>query len=108
MPTLLRPFRRARVRFRRGLNFITLNYIRHTATWSIINRVLLATGCFMRTETIPAGSFTNTFSGMGRGDRWLPANPHITVGLRYQYIKQSDCRYDYKQNRVSIDSTIVF
>jgi hypothetical protein len=45
-------------------NFITLNYIRHTATWAIINRVLLATELFTKRATTWR-AFASTFNVMG-------------------------------------------
>jgi hypothetical protein len=92
-------------------NFITLNYVRHTATWSIINRVLLATELFYETGDDSGGIFPEHIERYGGAATvGYQLTPHITVGLRYQYIqKQSDLPLrDYKQNRIAFDATYSF
>jgi hypothetical protein len=92
-------------------NFIALNYVRHTATWNIINRVLLATELFYEDGDDSGGLFSEHIQRYGGAlTLGYQLTPHITVGARYQYTqKQSDQPLrDYKQNRVSIDGTYSF
>ncbi len=92
-------------------NFIALNYVRHTATWAIINRVLLATELFYEDGDDSGGLFSEHIQRYGGAATvGYQLTPHVTVGLRYQYTqKQSDQPLrDYKQNRVSIDGTYSF
>lgn len=96
-------------------NYITLNYVRHTATWNVINRTLLSTELFYE-DAEESGGFLNE----GRGEslhRYGGAltvgyqlTPHVTLGARYQYTqKDSDVELrDYRQNRVSLDATYSF
>ncbi|HEX4667879.1 MAG TPA: outer membrane beta-barrel protein [Chthoniobacterales bacterium] len=92
-------------------NFVIVNYVRHTATWAIINRVLLATELFYEDGDDSGGLFSEHIQRYG-GAATLAyqLTPHITLGLRYQYTqKQSDQPLrDYKQNRVSLDGTYSF
>lgn len=93
-------------------NFITLNYVRHTATWNIINNVLLATEAFYETGD-DSGDGVNSENIQRYGGAvtiGYQLTPHVTLGLRYQYIqKQSDLPgRDYKQNSVSLDGTYGF
>jgi len=92
-------------------NFIALNYVRHTATWNIINRVLLATELFYEDGDDSGGIFSEHIQRYGgAATLGYQLTPHITLGLRYQYTqKQSDQPgRDYKQNRVSLDATYSF
>lgn len=106
-------------------NYITLNYIRHTATWNLFLHTLLSTEFFYE-DADDSGGFGN-FVAPG-----LPAfNPfaaehihryggaltvgyqltkHVTLGLRYQYTKKdSDLPFrSYEQNRVAFDGTYSF
>jgi hypothetical protein len=92
-------------------NFVALNYVRHTATWNIINRVLLATELFYEDGDDSGGIFSEHIQRYGgAATLGYQLTPHITLGLRYQYTqKQSDQPgRDYKQNRVSLDATYSF
>jgi hypothetical protein len=92
-------------------NFIALNYVRHTATWSIINRVLLATELFYEDGDDSGGLFSEHIQRYGGAVTvGYQLTPHVTLGLRYQYTqKQSDQPLrDYKQNRISFDGTYSF
>ncbi len=92
-------------------NFVELNYVRHTATWAIINRVLLASELFYEDGDDSGGLFSEHIQRYG-GALTLAyqLTPHVTLGLRYQYTqKQSDQPLrDYKQNRVALDATYSF
>jgi len=92
-------------------NFIELNFVRHTATWAIINRVLLATELFYEDADDSGGLFSEHIQRYGGAiSLGYQVTPHITLGLRYQYTqKQSDQPLrDYKQNRVALDATYSF
>jgi hypothetical protein len=92
-------------------NFVSLNYVRHTATWNIINHVLLATELFFEDGDDSGGLLSEHIQRYGGAvTLGYQLTPHITLGLRYQYTqKQSDQPgRDYKQNRVSIDGTYSF
>ena len=92
-------------------NFIKLNYVRHTATWAIINRVLLATELFYEEGDDSGGILAEHIQRYGGAATvGYQLTPHITLGLRYQYTqKQSDLPLrDYKQNRVTLDGTYSF
>ena len=96
-------------------NYIQLNYVRHTATWNIINRTLLSSEFFYE-DAEESGGFLN----MGEGEELrryggalsigYQLTRHVTLGARYQYTqKDSDVELrDYRQNRVSIDGTYSF
>ncbi len=92
-------------------NYIKLNYVRHTATWNIINRTLLATEFFYE-DGDDSGGFINEHLQRYGGALSLgyQLTTHVTLGARYQYTrKDSDVPLrDYKQNRVSIDGTYSF
>lgn len=92
-------------------NYIELNYVRHTATWNIVNRTLLATELFYE-DAEDSGGFINEHLQRYGGALSLgyQLTRHITLGARYQYTrKDSDVPLrDYKQNRVSIDGTYSF
>jgi hypothetical protein len=92
-------------------NYVALNYVRHTATWNIINGVLLATELFFEDGDDSGGIFSEHIQRYGgAATLGYQLTPHITLGLRYQYTqKQSDQPgRDYKQNRVSLDGTYSF
>lgn len=92
-------------------NFVALNYVRHTATWAIINRVLIATELFYEDGDDSGGLFSEHIQRYGgAATLGYQLTPHITLGLRYQYTqKQSDQPLrDYKQNRVALDGTYSF
>lgn len=92
-------------------NFIALNYIRHTATWNIINRTLLSTELFYEDGDDSGGIFNEHIQRYGGAISFgYQFTPHVTLGLRYQYTqKQSDLPLrDYKQNQVSLDGTYSF
>jgi len=92
-------------------NFIELNYVRHTATWNIINRTLLTTELFYEDGDDSGGIFGEHIQRYGGALSFgYQFTQHITLGLRYQYTqKQSDQPLrDYKQNRVSLDGTYSF
>jgi len=92
-------------------NSVVLNYVRHTATWNIINRVLLATELFYEDGDDSGGIFSEHIQRYGGAvTLGYQLTPHITLGARYQYTqKQSDQPLrDYTQNRVSIDGTYSF
>ena len=93
-------------------NYIVLNYVRYTATWNIIRGFLLSTEGFYESGDDDAGSpFAEQIQRYG-GAATLAyqLTPHVTLGLRYQYIqKQSDLPFrDYRQNSVSLDATYSF
>jgi hypothetical protein len=92
-------------------NFVALNYVRHTATWNIINHVLLATEVFYEDGDDSGGIFSEHIQRYGGAATiGYQLTPHVTLGLRYQYIqKQSDQPLrDYTQNRISFDGTYSF
>jgi len=92
-------------------NFVALNYVRHTATWNIINHVLLATELFYEDGDDSGGVFSEHIQRYGGAATvGYQLTPHITLGLRYQYTqKQSDQPLrDYRQNRISFDGTYSF
>lgn len=96
-------------------NYITLNYIRHTATWNIINKTLLSTEFFYE-DAEESGGFLNGGEGEhmhrygGALSLGYQLTRHVTLGARYQYTqKDSDAVLrDYRQNRVSLDGTYSF
>ncbi len=92
-------------------NYVALNYVRHTATWNIINSVLFSTELFYEDGDDSGGIFAEHIQRYGgAATLGYQLTPHITLGLRYQYTqKQSDQPLrDYKQNRVSFDGTYSF
>lgn len=92
-------------------NYTVLNYIRHTATWNIINRTLLTTEFFYE-DANDSGGFIDEHLHRYGGALSLgyQLTRHVTLGARYQYTqKDSDVPLrDYKQNRVSLDGTYSF
>lgn len=93
-------------------NYITLNYVRHTANWNIIRGLLLATEAFYETgdDSGDGPDSENIQRYGGAVTLAYQLTPHVTLGLRYQYIqKQSDLPgRDYKQNSVTLDATYSF
>ena len=96
-------------------NYIQLNYVRHTATWNILNKTLLSTEFFYE-DAEESGGFLNFGEGEelrrygGALSLGYQLTRHVTLGARYQYTqKDSDVPLrDYRQNRVSIDGTYSF
>lgn len=92
-------------------NFVELKYVRHTATWNIVNRTLLATELFYE-DARESGGFLDEHLHRYGGAISLgyQLTQHVTLGARYQYTqKDSDVILrDYRQNRVSIDGTYSF
>ena len=92
-------------------NYITLNYVRHTATWNVINHTLLSTEFFYE-DAEDSGGFVDEHLQRYGGAFTVgyQLNSHVTIGARYQYTqKDSDVPLrDYKQNRISIDGTYSF
>jgi len=107
-------------------NYITLNYIRHTANWNILYHTLLSTELFYEDADDSGGTFLfvpapgvpllNPFAPEhihrygGALSLGYQLTPHVTLGFRYQYTqKDSDLPLrDYSQNRVSLDGTYSF
>ena len=106
-------------------NFITLNYIRHTANWNILYHTLLSTELFYEDADDSGGFFFVPVPGVPLINPFAPEHihryggalslgyqltPHVTLGFRYQYTqKDSDLPLrDYSQNRVSLDGTYSF
>jgi hypothetical protein len=108
-------------------NYITLNYVRHTANWNIVYHTLLSTELF----------YEDADDSGGGGPLFVPApgvilfnpfvaehihryggalslgyqlTPHVTLGFRYQYTQKDSDQLlrDYSQNRVSLDGTYSF
>jgi hypothetical protein len=92
-------------------NFIKLNYVRHTATWNIVNKTLLSTEVFYE-DAEDSGGFINEHLHRYGGALSLgyQLTRHVTLGARYQYTqKDSDVPLrDYRQSRVSLDGTYSF
>ncbi len=92
-------------------NYVKLNYVRHTATWNIINRTLLSTEFFYE-DAEDSGGFVDEHLQRYGGALSVgyQLTQHVTLGARYQYTqKDSDVPLrDYKQNRVSLDGTYSF
>ena len=107
-------------------NYITLNYVRHTANWNILYHTLLSTELFYEDADDSGGIFIfvpgpgvplfNPFGAEhihrygGALSLGYQLTPHVTLGFRYQYTqKDSDLPLrDYSQNRVSFDGTYSF
>jgi hypothetical protein len=107
-------------------NYITLNYVRHTANWNILYHTLLSTELFYEdAEESGTGSIILVGPGIplfnpfgsehihrygGALTLGYQLTQHVTLGFRYQYIqKDSDQPLrDYSQNRVSLDGTYSF
>jgi hypothetical protein len=92
-------------------NYIKLNYVRHTATWNIINRTLLTTEIFYEDAEDSGGIIDEHLHRYGGAlSVGYQLTRHVTLGARYQYTrKDSDVPLrDYEQNRFSIDGTYSF
>jgi hypothetical protein len=108
-------------------NYVTLNYVRHTANWNMFYHTLLTTELFYEDAADSGGSGTTLLPGPGLPifNPFVAENfhryggaislgyqltPHVTLGFRYQYTqKDSDQPLrDYRQNRVSVDGTYSF
>jgi len=108
-------------------DFVRLSYIRHTANWNILYHTLLTTELFYEIADDSGGNgplflgtpgvlLLNPFVAEhihrygGALSLGYQLTPHVTLGLRYQYIqKDSDQPLrDYTQNRVSLDGTYSF
>ncbi len=92
-------------------NYIKLNYVRHTATWNIINRTLLTSELFYEDAEDSGGYVDEHLQRYGGAlSLGYQLTQHVTLGARYQYTqKNSDVALrDYKQNRVSLDGTYSF
>ena len=92
-------------------NYIQLNYVRHTATWNIINRTLLTTEIFYEDAEDSGGIIDEHLHRYGGAlSLGYRLTRHVTLGARYQYTrKDSDVPLrDYQQNRISIDGTYSF
>ena len=92
-------------------NFIVLNYVRHTATWNIINDLLLGTELFYENGDDSGGIFSEHIQRYGgAATLGYQLTPHVTLGLRYQYIqKQSDQPLaTISRISVSLDGTYSF
>ena len=92
-------------------NYVKLNYIRHTATWNIVNRTLLSTELFYEDAEDSGGFIDEELHRYGGAiTLGYQLTRHVTLGARYQYT-QKDSNVplrDYKQNRISIDGTYSF
>lgn len=92
-------------------NFITLNYVRYTATWNIIRNTLLSTEAFYE-DADDSGGFIDEHLHRYGGAITIgyQLTPHVTLGLRYQFTeKDSDVPFrGYTQNRISFDGTYSF
>ncbi|MGZ5019438.1 MAG: hypothetical protein ACXWAV_03335 [Chthoniobacterales bacterium] len=92
-------------------NYIVLNYIRHTATWNIINRTLLTTELFYEDGNDSGGFINEHFHRYGGAlSLGYQLTRHVTLGARYQYTQKDSnvLLRDYRQNRVSLDGTYSF
>ena len=108
-------------------NYVTLNYVRHTANWNILYHTLLTTELFYEDAETSNGMGPLFVPGVG-GFLFNPfqaeditryggalslgyqLTQHVTLGFRYQYThKDSNLLLrDYTQNRVSVDGTYSF
>lgn len=108
-------------------NYVTLNYIRHTATWNLIYHTLLTTELFYEdaADSGGQGSLVAPLPGLpifnpfvaedfhrygGAVSVGYQLTPHVTLGFRYQYTQKDSNQplRDYRQNRVSFDGTYSF
>lgn len=106
-------------------NFITLNYVRHTANWNILLHTLLSTELFYEDADESGGSIILVGPGIplfnpfgsehihrygGALTLGYQLTQHVTLGFRYQYIQKDSDKplRDYSQNRVSLDGTYSF
>jgi hypothetical protein len=108
-------------------NYVTLNFVRHTANWNILYHTLLSTELFYEDAETSDGAGPLFIPGVG-GFLFNPfraeeitryggalslgyqLTQHVTLGFRYQYThKDSNLLLrDYSQNRVSLDGTYSF
>jgi hypothetical protein len=92
-------------------NYVALNYIRHTATWNIINRTLLSTELFYEDGDDSGGIFSEHIQRYGGAvTLGYQFSQHITLGVRYQYTRKDSDQplRSYRQNRISLDGTYSF
>jgi hypothetical protein len=107
-------------------NYITLNYVRHTANWNILYHTLLSTELFYEDADdsggnpffvpVPGVPLFNPFIAEhihrygGALSLGYQLTQHVTLGLRYQYTQKNSDQLlrDYSQNRVSLDGTYSF
>ncbi len=92
-------------------NYITLNFVRYTATWNLLRNTLLSGEFFYENAKESGGPIDEDFNRLGGAiSVGYQLTPHVTLGARYQYTqKDSDVLLrDYRQNRVSIDGTYSF
>jgi len=108
-------------------NYVTLNYVRHTATWNIFLHTLLTTELFYEDAADSGGQGLTLLPGPGLPifNPFVAENfhryggavalgyqltPHVTLGLRYQYTQKDSNQplRDYRQNRVAVDGTYSF
>jgi hypothetical protein len=108
-------------------NFVTVNYVRHSANWNILYHTLLTTELFYEDAADSGGlgsvflpgpglPIFNPFAAEdfhrygGAISLGYQLTPHVTLGFRYQYT-QKDSNLplrDYRQNRVAFDGTYSF
>jgi hypothetical protein len=92
-------------------NYITLNYVRYTASWNIIRNTLLSTEFFYESGDESGGIFSENAERFGGAVTiGYQFTQHITLGARYQYTTKDSDRFlrDYDQNRISFDGTYSF
>jgi hypothetical protein len=108
-------------------NYVTLDYVRHTATWNIIYHTLLTTELFYEDAAdsggqgptlvaLPGLPLFNPFVAEdfqrygGAISLGYQLTPHVTLGFRYQYTQKDSNQplRDYRQNRISFDGTYSF
>ena len=92
-------------------NFITLNYVRHTATWNIVRGVLFATEAFYEDGEDSGGIYSEHIQRYGGAATFAyQLTPHVTIGLRYQYTQKNSNQpgRSYKQNVIALDGTYGF
>src|SRR5882762_4590253 len=70
-------------------NFITLNYVRYTATWNIIRNTLLSTEVFFE-DADDSGGFIDEHLHRYGGAITIgyQLTPRVTLGLRYQFTEK--------------------
>jgi outer membrane protein assembly factor BamA len=92
-------------------NYVELKYVRHTATWNIVNRTLLATELFYEDAEESGGFLAEHLQRFGGAlSVGYQLTQHVTLGARYQYTQKDSDRLfrDYRQNRISLDGTYSF
>jgi hypothetical protein len=71
-------------------NFILVNYVRHTATWNIINHLLLGTELFYETGDDSGGIFAEDIQRYGGAATFgYQLTPHVTLGLATSTFRNS-------------------